>query len=63
MTHKIYITKVEAVDKCGDLSFHVETFDSNTAVVELTISCFTLESWKETAKDIEKAIEMLKLEV
>lgn len=62
MSHKLYITKIEAVDECKDLSFHVETFDEATATVTFQIQCFTLESWKETASDVAKAIEMLGLE-
>lgn len=62
MTTTLHVVKVEAFDAAKDLVFTVETFDECTAVVTLKETCHSSETWAETAADIGRAIELLKLE-
>ncbi len=59
---KLHITSIEAVDEADDLAFTVQTFDSHTASIELKQTVHNVESWRELAADVEKALLMLNLE-
>ena len=62
MNLKYYPVKIECTDD-NELVFNVVTFDEAVASVELHQHCYTVESWRETAQAIEKALIMLELEV
>jgi hypothetical protein len=55
------IEKVCGVDEVHDTIFKVEVFDEAIATVTIVQNGFTLESWREAAEAIGKAIEMLEL--
>jgi hypothetical protein len=62
MTIKSYPLKV--FGECdGAGVYSVETMDECCANVNLIQVCHTVETWRETAQAIEKALIMLELEV
>ena len=62
MTLKIYTTEVECVDEeLQESIFVVKAFDEYLAEVDIKGSVYTLASWKELAKSVEKAIKRLEL--
>lgn len=59
---KVFPTKVDAFDDDNEPVFSVATFDEFCATVKLTQPAYTVESWRETAQAIEKALILLELE-
>jgi hypothetical protein len=59
---KLEIVKIEATDDADHLAFSVEKFDSESATVELKHTVHNIESWREIAAEIERALTMLALE-
>lgn len=54
---------IEGFDvELGKLAFHVEGHDECTAHITVSQGIYTAESWRETAEQIGRAIEMLNLE-
>jgi len=62
MTLKIYTTEVEGIDEeMEETLFAVKTLDECVAEITIRRTAYTLASWKELAKAVEKAIKRLEL--
>ena len=61
MSITLYPTRIEAVDKAGDLVFHLETFNEHTCKLDMN-GLIGPDNLTEVLEAISKGVTMLELE-